>query len=105
DPAITYPVVEYGQNDPLLQNSTAVTGVVVYRADAVPALRGRLLFGDFPSGEIFHVSADSPPQGGHEAIRRVLLRDAGGEVRTFLEVIRAKNLEQGRNPASRADLR
>ncbi len=105
DPAITYPVAEWGQPDPLLQPSSMATGVVVYRSDAIPQLNGRLIFGDGPSGEIFHVSADNPPNGGQDAIRRILLVANGGEPRTLLELIQEKNRQQGRNPASRADLR
>jgi hypothetical protein len=63
-----------------------------------------ILFGDIPSGEIFYVQADNPPNGDQAAIRRVLLKD-GGELKTLLELIQAKNLEQGREPATRADFR
>lgn len=101
---ITYPVAEYGQPDPLLQSQSAVTGVVVYRDDEIPQLRDLVLFGDFPSGEIFWIPADDLPEGGQEAIRRVLIRD-GGEQKTFLQLIQEKNTEQGREPATRADLR
>src|SRR5690606_10496469 len=89
DPAMTYPVAEYDQDDPLFGDRAAVTGVVVVRSDRVPPLRGRILFGDLATGEIFHVSADDPPEGGQDRIRRVLLRDASGEPRTFLEVVNA----------------
>jgi len=104
DRAVTYPVAEYGQVDPLLQRSSAATGVVVVRAGAVARLRGLVLFGDNPSGEIFFVPADDLPRGGQDAIRRVLLDDGGG-AKTFLQVIQAKNAQQGRPPARRADLR
>jgi hypothetical protein len=103
-PGITYPVAEYGQRDPLLQSQSAITGVVAYRADAIPQLRGLLLFGDFPSGEIFYVDADDPPNGGQSAIRRVLFRD-DGQSKTLLRLVQEKNAEQGREPASRVDLR
>ena len=104
EPGITYPVAEYGQLDPLLQRQSAITGVVVPRGSAVPQLNDLVLFGDFPSGEVFYVSADDLPTGGQSAIRRVLFRD-GGESKTLLELIRAKNVEQGREPAGRADMR
>jgi hypothetical protein len=104
EPEITYPVAEYGQRDPLLQSQSAITGVVAYRADAVPQLRGLLLFGDFPSGEIFYVHADDPPSGGQSAIRRVLFRD-DGQSKTLLQLVQEKNAEQGREEASRVDLR
>jgi len=104
DPNVTFPVVEYGQIDDILMGSTAVTGVVVYRSNAIPQLSNLVLFGDFPSGEIFYFQADDLPEGGHESIRRILLRD-GGQAKTFLQVIREKNEAQGKPPATRTDLR
>jgi hypothetical protein len=104
DPKVTFPVVEYGQIDPLLQGSSAVTGVVVYRSNTVPQLANVVLFGDNPSGELFYFSADSLPRGGQDPIRRVLLRRNGG-VTTLLELIRGKNAAQHRTPATRVDLR
>ena len=104
DPSVTYPVAEYGQLDPLLQVQSAITGVHVYRSTAIPQLANLLLFGDFPSGEIFYVPADKLPAGGQDAIRRVLLNDAG-EAKTFLQVIREKNMKQAKTPTTRADLR
>ena len=38
DAKVTYPLVEYGQLDPLLQSQSAVTGVIVYRQTAIPQL-------------------------------------------------------------------
>ena len=101
---LTYPVVEYGQRDPLFQPSSMATGLVVYRGDAVPRLAGRVLFGDGPSGEVFAFSADDLPAGGQDAMRRVLFDDRG-ETKTLLRLIREKNARQGRTPATRADLR
>ena len=104
DPTVTYPVVEYGQMDPLLQGSSAATGVVVYRGKAIKQLANLVLFGDNPSGEIFYFNADKLPGGGQDAIRRVLLtRD--GMSKTLLEWIREKNASQRRGAATRADLR
>jgi len=101
---LTYPVAEYGQLDPLLQRNSAVTGVIVYRHDAVPRLANLLLFGDNPSGEVFYVRADQLPSGGQDAIHRILFTN-GGEPKTLLQLIQEKNVEQGREPATRADLR
>ena len=97
-------MAEYGQEDPLLQRSSAATGLHVYRSDAIPELANLVLFGDNPSGEVFYVSADLLPSGGQQAIRRILLNDSG-DSKTLLQVIQEKNREQGRSPASRADLR
>ena len=100
----TYPVVEYGQPDPLLQPSSAATGLVVYRDDLIPQLANLVLFGDNPSGEVFFFDADTLPSGGQASIRRVLLR-SGGETKTLLEMIQHANQVQGRDVAQRADLR
>jgi glucose/arabinose dehydrogenase len=108
DPKVTYPIVEWGQLDPVLlpNNSSAAVSLVVYRSNTIPQLTNRLLFGDMPSGEVFHVSADNVPHGGQDAIRRVLfVTRAGAAPRTALEIIREKNIEQGKTPAGRADLR
>ena len=104
DPDVTYPVAEYAQRDPLLQNQSAAAGLHVYRDDAIPQLANLVLFADQPTGEIFYVQADDLPEGGQDAIRRVLLND-GGEAKTLLQLIQEKNAEQGRSPASRSDLR
>ena len=104
EPWVTYPVAEYGQLDPLLQRQSAITGVVVYRDRAIPQLEDLVLFGDFPSGEVFYVPADDLPGGGQSAIRRVLFRDLG-EPKTLLQLIQTKNAEQGRDAATRADMR
>ncbi|HEY6362534.1 MAG TPA: PQQ-dependent sugar dehydrogenase [Vicinamibacterales bacterium] len=104
DPKMTYPVAEWGQLDPLLQTQSAAGGLVVYRGNQIPQLANLLIFADMPSGELFYVNADRLPSGGQDAIRRILL-DEGGTAKTFLEVIRARNMAQGKMPATRADLR
>ncbi|MYD70921.1 MAG: PQQ-dependent sugar dehydrogenase [Acidobacteria bacterium] len=101
---LSYPVVEYGQLDPLFQRSSMATGLVVYRDDALPQLANLVLFGDGPSGEVFYFSADHLPEGGQDAMRRVLLRHGSG-TKTLLQVIQEKNVNQGRDPAARADVR
>jgi hypothetical protein len=104
DPSVTYPAAEYGQPDPLLLQQAAATGLVVYRSDEISALEDKVLWGDMPSGEIFYFDADEVPDGGQAGIRRVLL-NSEGEPRRLLDVVQAKNREQGREPSSRADLR
>jgi hypothetical protein len=74
---------------------------------ALLALAGLVLpgcGGDNPSGEVFYFSADALPEGGQDAIRRVLFVH-GGSAKTLLEIITEKNAAQGRPPATRADLR
>jgi glucose/sorbosone dehydrogenase len=106
DPLVTYPVAEYGHQDPLLlPRGAAVTGGVVYRSRAIPQLRGLLIFGDNPSGEIFYVKAgDDLPEGGQDALRRIMF-DAGGQSKTLLQLINEKRAQQGKPAATRADLR
>jgi hypothetical protein len=105
DASITFPTSEFDHRDSLLAGGrAAATGVIVYRASAIPQLANLILFGDIVSGEVFAVSADSPQAGGQAPIRRVLF-NSGGQQRTLLQLIREKNAEQGRQPASRADLR
>jgi glucose/arabinose dehydrogenase len=104
DPKMTYPIVEWGQLDPLLQTQSAAGGLVVYRGKQIPQLANLLIFADMPSGELFYVNADHLPSGGQDAIRRILINE-GGTAKTFLEVIRAKNMAQGKMPTTRADLR
>ena len=102
DPAVTYPVVEYDHMDELFQDLVAITGIVIYRDDAIPPLKGLMLFGDIPSGEIFYVQADALHTNGRRAPQgRVLLID-GGEEKTLLELIQEKNKEQGVKLAQRA---
>ena len=104
DPAVTYPVAEWGQIDPLLQEQSAAGGLVVYRGSQIPQLANLLVFADMPSGEIFYVSADTLPSGGQDPIHRVLLHE-GGASKTLLQLIQEKNVRQGKKPATRADLR
>jgi hypothetical protein len=104
DPKMTYPIVEYGQVDPLLQSSSAVTMGVVYRRKEIPQLANLLIFGDNPSGEVFYVSADKLPNGGQDAIRRILFNDKG-QTKTLLQLVQQKNVAQGKTASTRADLR
>jgi hypothetical protein len=104
DPAVTYPIAEWGQTDPLLQRNSAASGLIVYRGSELKQLANLVLFTDMPSGEIFYVSADRLPSGGQDVIRRILF-NVDGMAKTMLEIIQAKNRAQGRPPATRADLR
>jgi glucose/arabinose dehydrogenase len=103
DPKMVYPIVDYDHTDPLLQRLAAATGIYAYRDKAVPQLTNLLIFGDNPSGEIFYVNADALPKGG-QAFRRILFKDKT-ETKTLLQLIRDKNAQQGKMPATRADLR
>ena len=99
DPKMIYPIVDFDHTDPLLQRLAAATGIYAYRDRAVPQLTNKLIFGDNPSGEIFYVDADALPKGGQN-FHRVLFID-NGETKTLLQLIRDKDMQQGRMPAPR----
>ncbi|MGJ8689654.1 MAG: PQQ-dependent sugar dehydrogenase [Gammaproteobacteria bacterium] len=104
DAALTWPVAEFDHTDPLFQRQVAVTGIVINRSDSIPALTNKVIFGDNPSGELLYIDADAQNNGGQAAIRRIMLNDAG-TAKTFLQVIQETNTANGKDPASRADLR
>jgi hypothetical protein len=104
DAKVSFPVVEYGQLDPLLQPNSAANGVIVYRGNQISQIANLVLFTDMPSGEIFYFNADKLPNGGQESIHRVILRDNGSD-KTMLQLIQEKNKTQGKMPATRSDLR
>jgi hypothetical protein len=108
DPNVLYPVAEWDQVDPVLlaNGSAGAVGLVAYRSTAIPQLTNRLIFGDMPSGAVFHVSLDKLPSGGQDAIRLVrFVTPAGAAPRPALEIIQEKTRAQGKTPATRADLR
>ena len=73
--AFVDPITEY---DHSLGNS--ITGGFVYRGTAIPDLRGQYVFGDFGSGRIWAVPADSPI--GTAAIE---IADTGHQIASFGE--------------------
>lgn len=50
------PIAEYGRTA-----GQSVTGGYVYRGSAIPALFGRYVFGDFVTGRLWHIPADTRP--------------------------------------------
>ena len=104
DATVTFPIAEYGHVDPVLQPRSAITGGLAYRSSLIEQLENLVLFGELLSGEIFYIEADDLPNGGQESIRRIMLNDQG-DLKTFLQVIQEKNIQQGKSPAERADLR
>lgn len=101
---VTYPFVEWDHTDPILQPRAAASGLLVYRNGPIAQLNNLVLFAELLSGEIFYVSADNLPNGGQAAMRRVLL-DNGSGAKNMLQIIQAKNQQQGRAEAGRADTR
>ncbi len=103
DPDMTWPLLEYDHNDPMLVGRAAVSGVMVYRGSAIPQLQDLLIFSDIPSGELLYVPADYD-EGGHGSIRRIALDD-NGEGKNLLQLVREENARRGDSRAQRADLR
>jgi glucose/arabinose dehydrogenase len=104
DKEVTYPFAEFDHTDPLFQRGVAVTGIYAYRGTNIKQLTNKVIFGDNPSGELFYVDADHLPDGGQEAIRRILFVDKGTN-KTLLQLMKEKNAVQGRMPARVADMR
>ncbi|MFO1535038.1 MAG: sorbosone dehydrogenase family protein [Thermoplasmatota archaeon] len=83
---LTFPVAEYGHAD----GNCAVTGGVVYRGAAVPALRGTYLYGDYCSGRLWGLKDGassllletglSISSFGEDAAGEVCVVDRGGAV-------------------------
>ncbi len=103
EPGLTWPLVEYDHNDPMLIGRAAISGVHVFRDATIPQLQNLMLFADIPSGELLYVPA-AQEGGGQESIRRVLLND-DGQSKTLMQLIREENQRAGRRSPSRADLR
>ncbi len=70
------PIHEYQHGD----DGNSVTGGLVYRGQAVPALRGQYIYGDFGSGRIWALS-----EAGGRKTANVLLTDKGGSPSAFGE--------------------
>jgi uncharacterized repeat protein (TIGR03806 family) len=76
------PVAEYANPT----RGIAVTGGYVYRGSAIPALVGRYVFGDYGSGEIWHIARDTTPTltlaGGFSSNRVIssFAQDHAGEI-------------------------
>lgn len=70
---LIFPVAEYGRTE-----GVSVTGGYAYRGNAIPALQGVYLFGDFGSGTIWGLF----PQGGNVYSRQVMA-NAGFSISSF----------------------
>ena len=77
DPKVTYPIVEFDHHDPLFGAQVAITGVVVYRGTAIAAAREHGALRRQPERRGLLLSADRLPNGGQDAIRRVLFNSGG----------------------------
>ncbi|MCC6381720.1 MAG: PQQ-dependent sugar dehydrogenase, partial [Dehalococcoidia bacterium] len=76
---LVVPVVEYSHAG----GNCSVTGGYVYRGQAVPALRGVYVFGDYCTGAIWGVPADAAERG--EAVQGTRYRTEGPGMSSFAE--------------------
>jgi len=72
------PVAQYGRS---LGIST--TGGVVYRGSAIPALHGRYVFGDFATGNLWHIARDTLPPTLN--LTAAMARPTGLQIASFAE--------------------
>jgi glucose/arabinose dehydrogenase len=75
--ALTLPVTDYDHS----QGDCSVTGGVVYRGEAIPALQGVYLYGDFCSGRIRAFTASSAEDGQADDVTTLI--DAGPPTSAF----------------------
>ncbi len=81
----TYPAATYDRDD-----GNAVVGGFVYRGRAVEALRGQYVFGDIPTGRIFHFDVADLARGGPVTISELTLTTTEG-VETSLSALVERN--------------
>lgn len=72
------PVVEYSHD----HGNCSVTGGYVYRGNAVPSLRGWYVYGDYCTGAIWAIPADSAPGSRPTP---VVLRASGPQIASFAQ--------------------
>jgi hypothetical protein len=105
DEKVVFPLVEYAHGDPVISNRAAISGLHVFRGNAVPPLQNKVVFSDLPSGEILFFDADNLPRGGSEGIGRVLLKQGDGAPKKLLQLTQEQNAKQGKTPTTRTDTR
>lgn len=87
----TYPAAQYDHDEGL-----AIVGGMVYRGKAIPALRGKYVFGDIVNGRLFYVDADGLENGSQAPVAELSIIHQG-ETGTLEELIA--------NDQGRVDLR
>ena len=69
-----YPVAQYDHDE-----GYAISGGFVYRGQAIPAMRGKYVFTDFPRGRVLYIDADTLVPGQLSEIRELRLVVDGQE--------------------------
>lgn len=72
---ITYPVVQLDHDS----GATAISGGFEYWGNNIPALKGKFIFGDIPSGRLFYVNMKDIVQGRQAKIKQWLVAFNGSK--------------------------
>ena len=96
DREFVYPVAQYDHDE-----GNAVGGGFVYRGQAIPELRGKYVFADFPRGRLLTIDADIPDAEQPVEIIEVRLM-LGGREQALVDVAGFPNTY---GPGNRVDLR
>ena len=91
-----YPVAQYDHDE-----GYAISGGFVYRGQAIPDLRGKYLFTDFPRGRVLYIDADGLVPGQLAEIRELRLV-VDGQERDLADAVGHPNTYA---PGPRADAR
>lgn len=84
---ITYPVVQYDHDE-----GKAITGGYEYTGKSIPALKGKFLFGDIPSGRLFYVDIADIKQGRQATIKEWKF-SIDGELKSFAAICPDKRID------------
>ncbi|RZK64283.1 MAG: cytochrome C, partial [Pedobacter sp.] len=68
---ITYPIAEYDHDE-----GTAISGGFEYSGKEIPALKGKYVFGDIPTGRVFFINTNEIEQGKLARIQELKLTKA-----------------------------
>lgn len=74
---ITYPIAEYDHDE-----GKAVSGGYEYTGKNIPALKGKFLFGDIPSGRLFYINMADIKEGKQAVIKEWKV-NIDGKIQTF----------------------
>jgi len=78
----TYPVAQFDHDE-----GVAIVGGYIYRGDALPMLAGHYIFGDIPSGKVFHLPADELMLGTQTPMNRLAFVDADYNPTNLLQLV------------------
>ena len=96
DQEFVYPIAQYDHDE-----GNAVGGGFVYRGQAIPQLRGKYVFADFPRGRLLSIEADAIDDEQPVEISAIRLVIDGREQ----DLVEAAGFPNTYGPGNRVDLR